>query len=633
MRINRLFIVLLLQAALCRGGLQAQADFRANAYSIIQDAETDIVCTSPTNAVQTEKRVIQILNEKGKADASFICMCDRFSSLKKFSGEVRDASGNVIRKIKKNELKITEYSDQLVSDDYYYFFEYIPSRYPVTITYEWEIKYSDGLIGYPSFVPQTSYNQAVAQASYRILTPADNPCRYRKVNMQAEVSQQQTADGSWLTEVKAASLPAIRQEPYSPSLSELLPRIYFTPHSFTFEGTQGSMESWKTYGEWQYRLLNGRDQLPTTLKEELQKQTADCTTPHEKIAAIYQYLASTTRYVSIQLGIGGLQPIAAADVHRTGFGDCKGLSNYMRAMLSELGIPSVYTVISTTNKRLLPDFASANQNNHVILQVPLPGDTLWLECTNPTLPLGYVHHSIAGHDALLVGPDGGRLQQLPTYPDSLNTQTTNALVSIQADGSAKIDVSQASRLFQYEDKIAVADAEPARQKDWLRSGLSLVQAKVDAIRIKETKQKEPQLDICYTIESQQYGNKTGKRLFIPANIFHKGFYSATNTGERTHNVQTDYGYLDIDSIRIRLPEGYGIESLPETADLNSKFGKFHSSITLGEDQNILIVHRLLYHQGNYPKEDYPDFIEFRKKIAAQYAANLILKKIETIAEE
>lgn len=33
-------------------------------------------------------------------------MCDRFSSLKKFSGEVRDASGNVIRKIKRVSWKL-----------------------------------------------------------------------------------------------------------------------------------------------------------------------------------------------------------------------------------------------------------------------------------------------------------------------------------------------------------------------------------------------------------------------------------------------------------------------------------------------------------------------------------------------
>lgn len=549
-----------------------------------------------------------------------------FSSLKKFSGEVRDASGNVIRKIKKSELKITEYSDGLVSDDYYYFFEYTPSRYPVTITYEWEIKNSDGLIGYPSFVPQKSYNQSVAQASYRILTPADNPCRYRAINMQAEVSQQQTADGNWLTEVKVQSLPAIKKEPYSPSLSELLPRIYFTPLNFSFERTKGSMESWQSYGEWQYQLLSGRDQLPPTLKEELQKRTANCNTPYEKIAAIYQYLASTTRYVSIQLGIGGLQPIAAADVNRTGFGDCKGLSNYMRAMLTELGIPSVYTVISTTNRRLLADFASANQNNHVILQVPLPNDTLWLECTNPTLPLGYVHHSIAGHDALLVGPNGGTLCQLPTYADSLNTQVNNTLVTLQPDGSAKVEVKQTSRLFQYEDMASIIDMKPARQKDWLRSDINLVQAKVDAIRANEIKQKEPQLDISYTIESEQYGNKTGKRLFIPINIFHRSFYSPNNQGERTQSIQTNYGYLDIDSISIRLPEGYEIESLPKSVDQESKFGKFRSSITLGDAGNVFIVHRLLYYQGNYPKEDYTDFLDFRKSIATQYGAKIILKK-------
>lgn len=628
MKMNRLFIGFLLQVVFYSGGLHAQTDLRANAYSIVQDAVTDIVCSSPTDAVQKEKRVIQILNEKGKEDASFICMCDRFSSLKKFSGEVRDASGNVIRKIKKSELKVTEYSNGLVSDDYYYFFEYTPSRYPVTITYEWEIKNSDGLIGYPGFFPQKNYNQAVAQASYRIITPADNPCRYRTIHMQAEVNQQQMANGNWLTEVKVQSLPAIKKEPYSPSLSELLPRIYFTPRNFSFEGTKGSMDSWQTYGAWQYQLLNGRDQLPPTLKEELQKRTANCNTAHEKIAAVYQYLASSTRYVSIQLGIGGLQPIAAADVHRTGFGDCKGLSNYMRAMLTELGIPSVYTVISTTNKRLLADFASANQNNHVILQVPLPNDTLWLECTNPTLPLGYVHHSIAGHDALLVGPNGGTLCQLPTYADSLNTQVNNARVSLQPDGSAGVEVKQTSRLFQYEDMTSIIDQEPARQKDWLRSDINLIQAKVDAVRFNESKQKEPQLDIFYTIESGQYGNKTGKRLFIPANIFHKDFYSPNGQGERTQVIQINYGYLDIDSISIRLPEEYEIESLPKTADLESKFGKFHSSITLGEGRNVFIVHRLQVYQGNYPKEEYPDFLNFRKNVATQYGAKIILKRTE-----
>ena len=48
MKMNKLFFGLLLQAAFYSGSLYAQADLRTDAYSIIQDAVTDIVCSSST---------------------------------------------------------------------------------------------------------------------------------------------------------------------------------------------------------------------------------------------------------------------------------------------------------------------------------------------------------------------------------------------------------------------------------------------------------------------------------------------------------------------------------------------------------------------------------------------------------
>ena len=48
---------------------------------------------------------------------------------------------------------------------------------------------------------------------------------------------------------------------------------------------------------------------------------------------------------------------------------------------------------------------SVGQLAHVILEVPLLGDTLWLECSPP--PAGYVHEDIAGHNAVEIGPKGG----------------------------------------------------------------------------------------------------------------------------------------------------------------------------------------------------------------------------------
>jgi transglutaminase-like putative cysteine protease len=597
-------------------------------WSVVRDASTEIVCTSPVDATVKERRVIEILNEKGRDQARFVCYCDRFSSLKKFAGEVRDAGGNVIRKLKKSDLQATEYSEHLASDDYVYLLDYMPPRYPVTISYEWELKWSDGIVSFPTFHPYNAFNQSVTRATYSLTTPADYPCRYRLRGIPSDaLTQTTTADGSRQTKVDIRSLPPVQWEPYSAPSTELLPCIYFTPQHFVFEGTQGEMTDWHTLGNWQYGLLQGRDQLPPTLKEELLKRAAHCATPREKVAVVYRLLETTTRYVSIQLGIGGLQPIPADEVCRTGFGDCKGLSNYARAMLAELGIPSVYTIIHTDRKRMLPDFASLGQANHVILQVPLPGDTLWLECTNPRLPMGYVHHSIAGNDAVLITPEGGQLCRLPTYADSLNTQVNRATVTLQPDGTAQIDVQQSSRLFQYEDKLHLLYLTPDKQRDNLRETINLTQARVKDVSLDEQKSSTPQMNIRYTVDSGQYGSRTGKRLFVPLNIFHKGFYTPTQ-GERTHDIRTTYGYLDVDSITFRLPEGYRIEALPDPTELSTPFGTFHASVEQEGDDVLHLVHRLLYRQDTYPKEQYTAFQEFRKNVDRQYTGRIVLRREE-----
>lgn len=610
----------------CTSSAQAQVDVIKGANSVI-NTQTVIICKSMTQSTEIESRTITVLNRKGLEAAHFFCGCDMFRSLQKFSGEIMNANGQSVRKIKKSELQKSEYSSSLTTDDYFYYYECNYPSFPFTIKYEWETKCNNGLIGYPTFIPQMDFDQGVMEATYRIELPAGQQCRYRALNIEGkniQVNESKGSNGQQIIEATATQLTPVAKEPFGPDFSELFPRIYFAPTLFKYDKSEGDISTWQKYGEWQYKLLEGRDQLPDSFRAKLHELTSNCTTDREKVKAIYDYLAKTTRYVSIQLGIGGLQPIAAADVCRTGFGDCKGLSNYTRTMLKELGIPSTYTVISTTNKRLLPDFSSANQMNHVILQVPLQQDTLWLECTNPQLPFGYVHQDIAGHDALLIEPTGGRIHRLPTYPDSLNMQHIIANITLSPTAEARIDAKETSQLFQYEDEAGITYLEPNKQKDRIRSGINLSQADIQNVQIIEIKTEKPSITLKYTVNSNQYGHKTGNRLFIPVNVFRKGF-SVPQVTKRMQTININYGYSDRDSIRIQLPQGYAIEGLPKPIDLNCKFGTFRSTMNV-KDREILIIHHLFMPKGIYDPEEYAEFLNFRKQVAGQYNGKIILKR-------
>jgi hypothetical protein len=82
----------------------------------------------------------------------------------------------------------------------------------------------------------------------------------------------------------------------------------------------------------------------------------------------------------VQVGIGGWKPMLAGDVDRLGYADCKGLSNYTKALLKEIGVESNYAVIygGRDIKSMDNEFSSV-EGNHVVLCIPNDEKYIWLE--------------------------------------------------------------------------------------------------------------------------------------------------------------------------------------------------------------------------------------------------------------
>ena len=430
-------------------------------------------------------------------------------------------------------------------------------------------------------------------------------------------------DGKTLT-LELDNLPPLKQEPYSRPLHERLPMAYFTPKDFIYYGIKGQLNSWEDFGKWVYSLINGHEALPDDIRKEIHLITDGLKTDRKKVEVLYNYLGKTTRYVAVLLGIGGLMPASAASVSQSGYGDCKGLSNYMRALLREAGIPSYYTTISTINRRLLPDFASVGQMNHVILQVPLKDDTLWLECTNPRLPLGYLHKDIAGHNAIVISEKGGKFVQLPTYADSFNSVRQHISVILSAKGSADIKLSQTACYGEYEKRLPLVMMDKQDLQRTLLYMTNAPQAVLNRYDIVEDKE-QVSLSLNTDITSKSYASATGQRLFVPLCPIRKGFTSPNYNQDRTEDLYLVDGCVDESIIRLSIPENYDIEAMPKDLSLEKPFGTFFFHISQ-QGSIIEVEYHLSLKKGNYDKSLLADLSDFIKQVDNAYRQKVVLKK-------
>lgn len=592
--------------------------------AVIEESVVDVECMSPTHVVKHFREVTTILNEQGASLATFVCSCSKNDKLTGFKGVVSDATGRVIRKLKESELQKTEYSPYLAIDDYRMFLDYTPPVYPITISYEWTIESRDNLIEFPRFCPQTDYDISVKKASYRLKAPKSMNVRYALQHIDKEVTVSDLSSTTQLLTLEVSDMPIIKQETYSRPFRERMPMAWFAPTDFVYYGTRGSLGSWADYGRWEYSLIQGQNVLPDAVRRELHQLTDTMKTDREKVEALYKRLEKTTRYVAIFLGIGGQKPAPAASVSKSGYGDCKGLSNYMRAMLKEVGIASNYTTISTDNRRFMPDFASVGQMNHVILQVPLANDTLWLECTNPELPMGYVHEDIAGHDAIEISEQGGRLVRLPVYADSANLMHSTLNIRIQPNGAADLTIRQETFYQQYEDHRALLKMD---EKDRLKTFQRIVhvpQADISRLQVIESRENT-QMVLDAEVRSNRYATQTGQRLFVPICPLHQGYSVPKTSAERHEDIWLANGYLDEDEITLTIPEGYVVESRPKDVRIEQPFATFTFSLQV-EGNTIRVRNRLLRHAGAYDKALFPQLSEFYRTLSNTYSQKIVLKK-------
>lgn len=601
---------------------------KQGAYAVVRESSEIFTQSDINHATYKVIRAVTILNKLGDEFAHFNLYGDKFRELSDFSGIIRDASGNVIKKIKKSDLNYSSVSEGAGTDDGFRII-YVCSlpSYPCTVEYTYQEKWKNGISSYPVFAPQDGYFKSVERSDFRIEIPQNIEMRERN-NFNGNLNKNTVGD-KVVYSISLNNKKAVIKEPLSPSIREVLPIMMTAPAEMCYDSFCGSMKDWNSYGLWIASLLRGRDKLAPDFVTKLKDMVKGAKTDKEKIQIVYDYLQNNTRYVSIQLGIGGYQPIDALEVSRMGFGDCKGLTNLMKAMLTSIGVESNYCVIRLDEKEkdIYPDFPGFHQLNHVILMVPQQNDSIWIECTSQTYPLGYIHQGIAGHNAIVISEKGGQFVRLPAYTDKQNRKESIMEVAVAEDGNAVGKVVFVEYLDGYENNIYGFRAnDKERILKYINGNIKLPQVKIGKFTVSEDKTIFPFTRVDANFEAFDFANQTGARLFIPACPLMKTSFNVLTASTRNLDIVIGTGFSESDTIIINIPQSYSLESLPKDINISTKFGSIKTQVKM-DGTKIVYIQDVDIISGRYNRSQYTEVKDFFAQITTTVKRNIVLKKL------
>lgn len=587
---------------------------RAN--SCIRNEERIVDMQAMDNVITTVKKAITVFNQNGSDVAGLIIFYDKSVSIKSIKGEIYNASGILIGKFNQNN-----FTDASAADGFSLFIDsrvkrYLPSinQFPYTVVYNYEIRNKQNLI-IEDWVPKPQNDISVEKSNYTFITKPNDEIRVNAKNMSAKAEEIITdKQKKWVWHVN--NLLAVRSEPFSPDRETYEISVKIAPKQFNYYGYKGSYTNWQDLGAWVYNdLLKNRSNLSTETIAQIKALTKNELTDKDKARKIYQYLQDKTRYISVQIGIGGFQPISASEVDRLGYGDCKALVNYMQSLLKAVDIESIYCVVEAGNfkKGVDPNYASMVQGNHIILCLPLKGDTTWLECTSQKSPFGYLGTFTDDRLVLACLPDGGKLLKTPKLTAQNNLQQRKSDLTIDDSGNITGTVNTVYSGSQYDNTEDVIGKPLIEQKKLLKEQYDIDNIDFKSVNYLQDKTSDPKTVENIVLSMRNYATMSDSKMFLQLNTFNTR-KSIPEIKGRTLPVYLNRGYTDEDEITYTLPLTVQTTFIiPTIKTLKSLFGEYEAK-TMLIGQKLTYYRKLVLFDGTFPAESYEAFAKFMNAV-------------------
>lgn len=553
---------------------------------------------------------LKINNRLGEKYAEISIPYSKMNKVSKIEGYLKDKDGGIIKKLKSGDIieRSTMADFSFYEDNFVKEFTLIHNVYPYTLCYSYQLQ-EDEFYSIDEWMPVINSEIPTLNASLTLDVPIDY-----KISFSSHLIDSVKVDTiesrikyNWMASYSKQYEPEI----FSPEMSMNFPEVDIVPVKFKYD-QEGSFATWKIYGNWEYRLMEGLTDLPKDEQLNISSLITGIKDDKEKIRILYHYLQDATRYINISIKTGGMKPYPASYVAINKYGDCKGLSNYFRSVLSSIGIKSFYTDVQADQKIKKIDLTFPSQQfNHIIVCVPLPKDTIWLDCTSDG-PFNYLGTFTQNRPAFLIDKDDSHFKQTPALKTKDVLESRTILIHSESENDIVANFHTISKGETFELLSALTSSvSDSKKSQYIRNNIIASGFDLIDYHLIPSNRDSTFITLNYTAKANKLFKKYGNELLMPLIPFSIPAFKEPKN--RKNPVQLNFPVNKQDSIIYEIPAGYKVSGMPKDQTIHSVFGNY--SISFHQNENSVTAFKsFILYAGDYSLSQYKDFYTFVKKV-------------------
>jgi len=426
-------------------------------------------------------------------------------------------------------------------------------------------------------------------------------------------------------DIQMNNVPALKKEVFAGNINNYASSVKFeleytnfpgssyTSYAATWEDVSKSIYSSTVFGLELEKTSYFEDDIDALLSGISNKQ--------EKMLRVFEFVKNKMNWNSF-LGYYTNQGVRKAYKENTG--NIADINLMLVAMLRYAGLDSNPVLVSTKSHGI-PLFPTRNGFNYVIASVAMDGQTVLLDATNKENEVNILEPEILNWQGRLLTPDGVS-SWVPLYPNTPAIESALMTVNINDDltleGNMQCRYTGHYALSKRENFMNVSKDEVRKEIEKNKT-----ETEISNIQFENLEKLYEPVKLSYDFKSFTGVEAIGNKLYLSPLLFIAKEENPFKLDTRKYPIDFNYPIKDRYLLSINIPEGYSIETLPESTAfaLGDGAGAFRYTISNNNDI-IKISFELAINQAFIPASYYSNLKKFFELLVEKENEKVVLVK-------